>query len=116
MNKLIVAFIFSSERIKYFQRKFSSSFIISIIISIKKKHFFLSELITAPTFTISQKGQCQLTHNGFKFKKDKYVKALNGMGWRCGFSFNKRYPCKMKATTYEKDGIQFALFRGVHKH
>lgn len=76
--------------------------------------FFISEEVADPTYITSKRGHRQLTHNGFKFTKDKtFGKHIR---YRCLYKANARYICKARASTYEKDGIERALFSGTHNH
>lgn len=52
-------------------------------------------------------------NNRFTMKKE----SGGEIQWRCAFFKNRRYICKVKATTYkDKNGNHLASFRGAHNH
>lgn len=72
-----------------------------------------------PEYTLSLKGKCLLSHNGYSFTMCNRYNS-NGYAvskWRCTYKGTKtRKGCKAKANCYEKDGVVRAVIKGVHTH
>lgn len=76
-------------------------------------HLNISEEICNPSYVFSQRGHCQLTHNGFRYRKDKDSKK--GTRWRCS-TRPGGHSCKGKAFTYNKNGLEYAKFSCSQSH
>lgn len=60
-----------------------------------------------------------LTRNGFNFTATKRVQQLNFVRtqWRCTYKGSKtRKGCRATAISIEGDGVERAMFKGVHLH
>lgn len=79
-------------------------------------NFNISAEICEPSYSyiVSQRGHCQLTHNGFRYRKDKDSKK--GIRWRCASSRTGGISCKGKAFTYTKNEIEYATFSRSQSH
>lgn len=78
--------------------------------------FIILGEICEPTYTLSSKGKCQLIHHGYKYNQNGEPTNKGTYLWRCGLTKNGRYACTAKASTYEREGIEYATFRGTHHH
>lgn len=72
--------------------------------------------IFSPKYAVSKRGKSMLLDGN----NNRYsMVSTNGYRsqFRCAFLINSRFVCKARASTYkDKNGNEFATFRGTHNH
>lgn len=77
-------------------------------------NFNIPEVICEPTYVITTRGNRQLDHNGYRYRKDR--DSSKGTRWRCAKFLPGCLSCKGKAYTYNSNGMEYATFSGSHDH
>lgn len=77
-------------------------------------YFPFTEAFIKPTFTLSNRGNLKLAHDGYTYVRASSTK--DSTRWRCSYSVGARYGCIAKALTHKRNGDESVTFLGMHCH